>query len=119
MSAVRADVVALLLDVHDMFAYPALVRESTRLPLTPDEVVLAGSATPEEFAARHDYLLRELAWREEAVAGHRRAVELFRKYGAEDTPLDSLDPVMARMTPEERAEVYEVYERFWNPGGAV
>lgn len=112
MTTVRADVVALMLDVVDMSAYPSLVRESTGEPMTPEEVALVGSAGWDEFRAARDHFQRAADYAREKERLLDVAGEILLRYGFDDGPLD---PVLARMSADER----EIVERALNVEAGV
>lgn len=125
MTTVRADVVALIIDVEDMFAYPNLRRISTGQPLTPEEVALAGSATRVEMKAKLDYLALVLAQAEADLRDEQRIGELVEPYFARLGPDATLGDVEKLMTPEELAEYMEIMDRqapdgyLFIPGGTA
>jgi hypothetical protein len=109
--AVRADVVALILDVRSMSDYPNLVRESTGLPLTPDEVALAGSAKLAEMKAVLDYRELEVDTAEADARDTRRMLEMSRPYFDQLGPDATMGDVEKLMTPVELVELHEIYLR--------
>lgn len=119
MTTIRADVVALFIDAADWSKYPALVRESTGQPMTPDEVALCGSATWDEVRAARDYLARAAESAQELADQIDESNRILVAAGLGDRE-EIPDFLLAEhLEPADLAKVRAVVERISGNGGAA
>lgn len=114
MTAVRAEVVSLLLDVgpldHDQFRNRTMRHEDGR-PVTDAEYTLIGSALLAEVQACADFSRRASEWHQEVSADLTRAVEIMEPYFERLGPDSTAGDVRKIVTEEEGAFLDMVFER--------
>lgn len=112
MTAVRADIVALIVDIDlEKSTWPSVLVHHDGRPFTEDEAQLVGEAGRAELAAAAQYASAAMEYHEGMLAAYDRLEELTEPYFNRLPPYATLRSVRALMTPAERAELAELMDR--------